>query len=180
MQTLGLDLSLTHTGLCIIKDGVMERAWSIKSKPSGNKPIDELKRLQGILYNIQNEALTARRVHMVAIEGLAFMARNTTALVQLAGLNYMVRNMLSTSDNAAAFVIVAPTTLKKFISGKGNGDKNVMLMEIYKRWGETFIDDNEADAFGLAQVGQALVNKDYKLTQSQQEVIDLLKTQLDK
>lgn len=176
MKTLGLDLSLTHTGVCTIEDGKLIESWSIKSKPVGPKPADELKRLQTIVDTISERGVVAQSHDMVVIEGLAFMARNTTALVQLAGLNYMVRAMLAYMG--APFVIVAPSSLKKFITGKGNGDKNIMLMEVYKQYGHTFLDDNECDAFCLALIGQAVVDNKMKLTVPQKEVAELVKTQL--
>lgn len=47
---------------------------------------------------------------------------------------------------------VAPTALKKFVTGKGNSAKDRMMLEVYKRWGFEGT-DNEADAVGLAMFG---------------------------
>lgn len=53
--------------------------------------------------------------------------------------------------------IVAPTQVKKWITGKGAGvDKNVVIKEVYKRYGVDFDDDNLADAFVLAQIAKAV------------------------
>ena len=50
-------------------------------------------------------------------------------------------------------VIVAPTTLKKYVTGKGTGvQKNSMLLNVYKKWGVEFTDDNAADSYGLAHL----------------------------
>jgi crossover junction endodeoxyribonuclease RuvC len=75
------------------------------------------------------------------------------------------------------FVIVAPSTLKKFVTGKGNAPKDLMLMEVYKRYGVTFTDDNLCDGFALAKVAHVLTTGD-KVTKFQQEVIDLLNKQV--
>ena len=40
-------------------------------------------------------------------------------------------------------------TLKKFATGKGNADKKTILQTARKKWGDTVIDDNEADALFL-------------------------------
>jgi len=52
--------------------------------------------------------------------------------------------------------IVAPTSLKKFVTGKGNSAKNEMLLAVYKKWGAEFHNDNEADAYGLARMAEYL------------------------
>ena len=43
-------------------------------------------------------------------------------------------------------------TLKKYATGKGNAKKQEMLMQIYKRWGVEFNDDNAADSYALARL----------------------------
>jgi crossover junction endodeoxyribonuclease RuvC len=43
-------------------------------------------------------------------------------------------------------------TLKKYASGKGTSKKQEMLLQIYKRWGVEFNDDNAADAYALARL----------------------------
>jgi crossover junction endodeoxyribonuclease RuvC len=43
-------------------------------------------------------------------------------------------------------------TLKKYATGKGTSKKQEMLMQIYKRWGVEFNDDNAADAYALARL----------------------------
>jgi crossover junction endodeoxyribonuclease RuvC len=172
---LGLDLSLVSTG-CVkidINTGKITEQKVIRSKPSGPKPIDELGRLLTIVDSIK---ITAE-IKIVVIEGLAYMARNTSSLVQLAGLNYLIRDKFECYD--IPFIIVAPTSLKKFITGKGNYPKDQVILEIYKRYGISFDDNNLADAFGLAQCGVALLGKNkIKLTQQQKEVVELLKNQL--
>jgi crossover junction endodeoxyribonuclease RuvC len=43
-------------------------------------------------------------------------------------------------------------TLKKYAAGKGNAKKQEMLLQIYKRWGIEFNDDNAADSYALARL----------------------------
>lgn len=50
-------------------------------------------------------------------------------------------------------MIIAPTTLKKYVTGKGTGvQKNQMLLNVFKKWGVEFSDDNAADSYGLAHL----------------------------
>lgn len=173
----GLDLSLTGTGLVILDQGSISTKKLIKSKPNEKTPLHEIERLLAIKADIQLE-LERCKPDLVLIEGLAFMAKNTTALVQLAGLNYMIREYLAIKK--IPFVIIAPSTLKKFILGKGAGGKELMLLETYKRYGISFVDDNICDAFALAQCGVAIRGENKKsLTKAQLEVITLLKAQYE-
>ena len=174
MKILGLDLSLTGTGVAVIEGGKLVTSDLIKSKPSGPRPKDEARRIQGIVDKI-SEHIDTYSPDLVVIEGIAFMAKNTTALAQLAGLNYLVRALLL--NRGIDFIIVAPSTLKKFITGKGNSQKDVMMLETYKQYGLSLLDDNIVDAHGLAQVGHAVNDRD-KITKTQMEVVHLVSTQI--
>lgn len=52
-------------------------------------------------------------------------------------------------------LLMSPSSLKKFISGKGNSSKDVMMLKTFQKYGEEFTDNNICDAFGLVQVGKA-------------------------
>ena len=178
ITSLGLDLSLTGTGFVIVRDGKIVSSKLIKSKKTGDLPMDELTRLIQIVRDIQT-SLKATFIDIAVIENLAFGVRNATALTQLAGLNYFVRKMLTYECGyQIPFVLVAPTSLKKFITGNGGSKKDVMLMEVYKRYGETLLDDNICDSFALAKVGECLLKEKEKLPEFQREVLSLLKKQI--
>lgn len=173
---MGIDLSLTGTGLVILDGGKTVVNKIIKSKPPEEKThTTEIERLLKIKAEIQKH-ISKYSPDLALIEGLAFGARNTTALMQLAGLSYMVRETFVL--RSIPFIVVAPTTLKKFIVGKGNATKDLMLLETFKRYGQSFLDNNICDAFALAQCGAAVKNQSpIKLSKPQQEVISLLKKQ---
>jgi crossover junction endodeoxyribonuclease RuvC len=57
------------------------------------------------------------------------------------------------------YLMVAPTALKKFITGKGNAKKELMLMKIFKRYGLEFENNNLADAYALARYGENLIKE---------------------
>ena len=180
MITIGLDLSLVKTGYAIIQDdGKVLASGVIKSKPTGDKPIDETRRIKKIAEDIMeklHEVMNGYVPELVVIEGLAFMAVGTS-LVQLAGLNYLTRILLE--EFGWPFLIVAPTTLKKFITGSGKGEKDMVVMSLYKNYGFEAGDNNEADAYALAACGMALLDKPIKEPCiPQKEVISLLKKQL--
>lgn len=172
---MGIDPSLTGTGVVLLEDGKIIHKVLIKSKPGGKKPIDELIRIVEIVSQIRL-AFKSSTIDMAAIEGIAFGIGKTTSLAQLSGLNYLIRELLL--ENSIPFIIVAPTSLKKFATGKGNSQKDQVMLEVYKRWGVSILDNNICDAYALAQVALSTLDKTRKNTKIQQEVIDLVKTQI--
>lgn len=173
--SIGIDPSLTETGVVGVKNGKIQFSHLIKSKKIGDTPREEMKRLKGIV-NAVISIIEKYNPKIVVMESIAFMAHNTSALAQLCGINYMIRDLIYKDHS---LYMVTPTGLKKFITGKGNCQKDLMLLESYKRYKISFNNNNSCDAFGLAKIGEALINKDLKLTKQQQEVIEGLKKQYD-
>lgn len=167
MISLGIDPSLTSTGFVRLEDGKILEQRLIKTKPTNN-PVEELERLLFIVNTINIE-----KADITMVEGIAFMVHNTSALVQLSALNYLIRERLYLTNKK--FIIVPPTQLKKFVSGKGNAPKELVMLEAYKRYHISFKDNNLADAYVLARIGEALLNENVKLTKFQEEVIEILK-----
>jgi crossover junction endodeoxyribonuclease RuvC len=54
------------------------------------------------------------------------------------------------------YISVPPCNLKKFVTGKGNCAKELIIKEVYKRWGFDTDNNNIADAYGLAMMGAAM------------------------
>ncbi len=160
VMSIGLDLSLVGTGLVLLEDDKVIVQKLIKSKPSGDRPTDELKRIRGIVEEIEL-VVGEYRPDVAIIENLAFAVRSTTSLTQLAGL----------------FYLVSPPSLKKFATGKGNSEKDIMVLEAFKQLQMDGIDNNIADAAFLSKIGSALLGC-YKLTEDyQKETVELLKKQ---
>jgi hypothetical protein len=89
----------------------------------------------------------------VAMEGYAF---GTTMAHMLGELGAVVK--LTCYEELDKFegkypYIIPPTTLKKYITGKGTGvQKNQILLNVYTKWGVEFNDDNAADSYALAML----------------------------
>ena len=82
------------------------------------------------------------------MEGYAFGSQMANMLGELGG---MVK--LSLFDVDLYPLIVPPTSLKKYVTGKGQGiPKSQMVLHVYKKWGAEFSDDNAADSYALAQL----------------------------
>jgi len=84
----------------------------------------------------------------VAIEGYSFGSRNGRELA--GGLGELIRWTLW--QRKIGFLEVPPTTLKSFACGVGGAKKEVVLREVFRRWGYVARDNNLADAYALARL----------------------------
>ena len=178
---IGLDISMTRTGVTVLEEGGRIIASEIvKSKPQGDKPADETRRMLKIVEDVilfADEAMGGASPTLVAIENLAFMAQGTS-LTQLAGLHHVIRFILQDALGWP-FVLVAPTTLKKYCTGSGKGEKDMMAVNIFKDYGFQGRDNNEFDSYGLAAIGLAVAGTPLKsLTVPQKEVVKLISKQI--
>lgn len=141
---VGVDLSLTGTGLIVLD----EQAKIVEEKLIRTTPATSIEpRLLYILGEIDfiKNIINSAGVYM---EDLSFGSRGQ-AMFQLAGLHYLVRTFFFRSK--VGFNVVSPPALKKFVTGKGNAKKDLMLLKTYKKWGVEFSDDNLCDAYCLAR-----------------------------
>jgi hypothetical protein len=63
---------------------------------------------------------------------------------------------LALLHEALPYVLVAPATLKKYATGRGNATKPDMRVELLKRTGLDLRDDNQVDAWWLRALGMDL------------------------
>lgn len=165
MKIVGIDASLTSTGIAILEGGEIT-TQAIKSK------------LNGIprLIDIRNKVKSAvKGANLVVIEGYALShGHQAHAKGELGGV---LRVMLY--EAGLPILEVPPAQVKKFATGRGNAKKEEMAVAIYKRWGREFPNNDEADAYVLARIGEALnspiMSYDVKLTAFQVDVIDSLR-----
>lgn len=106
-----------------------------------------------------SELIDAYCVDLVIIEGYSYAGKFNNAFQY--ELGSCLRYQMHLDENA--YVEVPPTSLKKFVCGKGNAKKDLMLLGVYKMWDFDTENDNEADAYGLAQFGRAIIGKPTKV-----------------
>ena len=162
MRFVGLDLS-TKTGLVIIdKSGnvLTEKEITSKVKQDPQRMIDLTEQ---VLSHLEKD-------DVIAIEGFSYGSRGKGIAFQF-GYGYSVQIALYTND--FNYLIVTPSQVKKFATGKGNASKDNMILPIYKKWGYEHESDNVRDAFVLAQIARA-TKTSVELTKYQKEVINSL------
>lgn len=140
---VGLDFAFAKNGFVSLgEDGTLLTKKLLVSSP---KKSDE-ERLDDIMLEISMDI--PKKTKLVCLEGLSFGSKGNS-LAQMGALHYLVRLFLY--HNKIDYKIITPTQLKKFVTGSGRVQKNLMLLKIYKKWGIEFDDDNLADAYALAR-----------------------------
>lgn len=145
MITLGIDPS-TKTGVAVIIDGELIEAVEIKAKAG-------IVGMERVIYISKTvlRYVTKYKPDAICIEGYGYS--NAHTLVTLVEIGTAIRLLLYKYQQK--YIDVPPTSLKKFTTGKGNAKKDVMILEVYKRWGFEITNDNIADAAALAQFARA-------------------------
>jgi crossover junction endodeoxyribonuclease RuvC len=170
-RVLGLDLSLVATGWCTLTKVPTLNSAVLSFGLLNPDGLDGARRMDWILEGIKEKTKDA----FVIIEDFSFGSKGS-GLSEIHGLGWLVRWYLW--KTGIPFRLVPPTVLKKFATGKGNSDKNIVLKEVFKQWGPEadFNDDNISDAFVLAKIGYAMEypEEDLKLKSHQKEIIEKL------
>ena len=139
-RIVGLDLSITATGIALA-DGTTR---TIKTNPKdGDRRLVEIALQVGMALDSTDYGDAC---DLVVIEeappGLKGPAIKAIHMVHGA-----VRARLLDFDTK--YVVINPSTLKKYATGKSGADKTAMAMAAYKRTGREFADDNQCDAAWL-------------------------------
>ena len=158
-QIIGLDLSLTGTGISVLTN---LGAKTNVVKTSSKQPM--MDRYKQILASVLATADVGTSLYI--IEGYSFGSfMKSSSLSNLMELGGIIKYELSLKG--APFYVVPPTVLKKFITGKGNAKKEDMKLALYKKYEFEFETSDEADAFALSILGAGIIKLKTPYTQNQ-------------
>lgn len=140
---IGIDRSLTSTGFAVVCDGRLRFQTEIKTALFGADRLIEIGRQ--CLQKISQWGSP-----FIVMEGYSFNSKFSQghSLGELGGVLKAFFTMKKIS-----WMEVEPTTLKKYITGKGSADKALVPMFINKRFGSVPQGNDEADAIGCAFFG---------------------------
>ncbi len=175
---IGIDPSLTSTGIVVLRGNKVELAVTTKNKPALGT-IERVRLIYERIVDIQENLSDGEKWQapdLIVIEGFSYGSKGRSVF-DIAYLGWRIREeleWLKEQDNIP-WLEVPPSQLKKFATGQGNANKEIILQQVYKRWGVEFSDNNQADAYVLAQIGRAYLGEVEDLTAFQQEVISVLK-----
>lgn len=162
---MGVDLS-THTGICVMGSGKKLLVASEYEFPG----LSEHEREYALFNQVRN-IWVKHSPDILLIETAITNAKFISAIQQ--NIASVVRFKLW-EDNIS-YKDVSPSALKKFIAGKGNAKKELMMLELHVQWGIKTTTNNIADAVALALFGQCVLgDTDFK-TPKKAVVKDFLK-----
>ena len=145
-QIIGLDLSLTSTGVAVYDEDTDCITTDVIK--TCNKHTDT-ERYYTILHRISNYFISK---NVFFIEGYSFGSfSKSSSMSKLIELGGIIKYDLWLKG--VPYIKVPPTTLKKFITGKGNAKKEDIKLAVYKKYGREFKTSDEADAFSLVVLG---------------------------
>lgn len=155
-RIVGIDLSLTSTGLAVITATGDVELHRIRSTGKAGASLPErnarLGRITGeIADHLDGAAL-------VVIEGPSFGQARQGGQHDRAGLWWLTVDHVHGAGIPVAEV--PPSVLKKYITGKGNASKDEMLAAVIRRYPGVMVSANdEADALALVALGARHLNE---------------------
>jgi Holliday junction resolvasome RuvABC endonuclease subunit len=148
MIYIGIDPSYSSTGLIHLnEEAKIIKQETIKVNKKGTNTVWRLIKVKEKLID-PIIALHRSELIKVCMEGPSYNSRGSYVL-QMGALNYMIRYWLE--NEGINYTVRTPNELKKFVTGKGNCKKDLILLKVFKKWGEEFDCDDLADAYGLAR-----------------------------
>jgi crossover junction endodeoxyribonuclease RuvC len=149
VNVVGLDLSLTSTGIVHVDDGGGIAQRRLRPKIVGLERLDFI--AQSVAQTVS--PILGVGADLVVMEGPAFGAKGS-AYHQLAGLWWIARHRLWSMEIPVA--VASPFELKKYATGKGNAGKDEVLACAVRRFPQVpaeVLNNDIADALWLAAMG---------------------------
>lgn len=144
---VGLDLSLNDTGLAILYEN--DGMFYADVKSGKLRGVERLNSIREQIMSILRKQYVFRYNTFIGIEGYAFGAFGN-AIYGIGEIGGVIR--WSLYNAGLDFCVIPPTRIKKYVTGKGNANKEMMVSNINRLYLKEFKkkDHNIADALGLA------------------------------
>jgi crossover junction endodeoxyribonuclease RuvC len=147
---MGLDLAYINNGVVCIDDEASILYQEVITCPKSIATDEErLIFLSEKFSKVVDEYLPER----ICIEGLSFGSKGQS-VSQMGALHFITRIFLF--KLGIKYIVIAPTQLKKFVTGTGQCKKELMLLKTYKKFNIEFSDNNLCDAYCLARMAREI------------------------
>lgn len=149
MRILAIDPSLRSTGICTLNDTSL-----IESSHILTHDLRGMVRLGYIAHRVHSMLLV--KPDLIVMEGYAMGIRGGRVF-DIGELGHAIKQVLYNSG--VETIIVPPTSMKKFVTGKGNAKKDQIQNSLLLDWDIDITQEDEADACGLALYGYYIKHK---------------------
>lgn len=175
---LGFDLSLTNTGAIILSSSCDIIHQSKLQAPGGVLGVERLFFLEEQLI----EFLSGKDITHCCIESPSYGSQEGH-LFELGEWAGIVK--LHLFKKCIPFILVAPSQLKKYVSGSGQSKKELIILDVYKVFGQEIRDNDLADAYVLARIIRDYIflyeksNTKLELKTYQKEILSAIRKKYD-
>jgi crossover junction endodeoxyribonuclease RuvC len=148
MKYIGIDPSYSNTGLIVLnEDDEIEKQEEYHFNPKGTDTEDRLILVkEQLIFPIMT--MNNEEPIKVCLEGPSYNSKGKYIL-QMGALNFFIRYWFRVLK--IDYTVLTPNELKKFVTGKGNCKKDLILLKVFKKWNVEFSSNDLADAYGLAK-----------------------------
>lgn len=165
---VGIDPSLTQTAVAVIAPDMSHQIKCFVSKPQGKSVRARNRRYNEAINRIMN-FIDNFNPQVIVIESYSYGSQGQQhSIAEFGGI---LRADLCLYDEIS-ILEVPPTTLKKFVTGKGNAKKFQMGIAALKNWGFESANDDECDAYGLARFAAIVQGYDSPTNKKQVEALE--------
>lgn len=164
---IGIDPSLSATAVVVLsEDAALIESHVVSSKPSGRLIGERMARFEHLVRRVK-KIVDASQPLLICIEAYSFGSKGAgvSSMYEYGGLLRYVLN------RDYKLIEVAPTTLKKWATGKGQCEKTAVICAITSRYGQHFQTDDEFDAYALARMALQIEKHEEPATVAQRESI---------
>lgn len=152
---LAIDQSLSNFAFCIFNlDGDLIQQENFKPEGVEGKRLKTIQDKLVATYNYYG-------IKHIAFEGYSYHSgsKNLTKLAELGGI---IKCFCATVNKEP--IIFSPMSVKKYATGTGKAEKDLILKAVYKRWNFDTDDNNIADAFVIGQLALDIMHLRYYYT----------------
>ncbi|MCP4761749.1 MAG: hypothetical protein GY870_08205 [archaeon] len=171
---IGVDLSIAEPGISIYNP-----TWIIKQQTSTYKFEKKDYPTNIERYNHVSDTLIKlyrnwpKENIKIMIEDYAAGGKGKTNAIAENGGIFKYKLVYEHDIEPENIMLCSISHLKMFVSSKGNAKKELMLKEVYKKWGYDTNNNNAADAYGLCMILKAMHYPDtMKTTSYQKEILE--------
>ena len=170
--SIGLDLSCTATGVVVLQASGVKVPHCTLNKEIVPKKLAGMARVVWIATEVMT-LVHDYKPDRICMEGYSLNMKNASSVVPLVEVGGAIRLMMFL--DGLQWLDPRAGQVKEFSTGKGNSAKDLVIMNVYKRWGFEAATNNIADAYVCAAMGLAHVNKLPGITERMRAIAGELK-----